>query len=99
VPLILGCLSLFFPRLVIVLLAVFSDYIGRAYGSEWWWPVLGFFFMPFTTLAYAFSVNYGGGVSGMYLVLVVVAVLLDLGVIGGNARVQRKRTMVVKRQD
>ncbi len=90
-PVVLGCLALFFPRLVIALLAIFSDYLGRAFGGEWWWPLLGFFFLPFTTLAYAFSVNYGGGVKGIYIVLVVVAVLLDLGVIGGNAKVQRRR--------
>lgn len=97
-PFILGCLALFFPRLVIALLAIFSDYLGRAFAGEWWWPLLGFFFMPFTTLAYAFGVNYGGGVKGLYLVLVIVAVLLDLGVIGGGAEARRRRNIVVVRK-
>lgn len=94
-PIMLGCLALFFPRLVIVLVAIFSDYLSRAFHGEWWWPLLGFFFLPFTTLAYALAMNQGGGVKGVYLVLVIVAVLLDLGVIGGNARVQKRRRGVV----
>lgn len=97
-PVILGCLALFFPRLVIAALAIFSDYLGRAFGGEWWWPLLGFFFMPFTTLAYAFGMNHGGGIRGLYLVLVVVGVLLDLGVIGGGAKARRSRSMVVVRK-
>lgn len=94
-PILLGCLALFFPRFVIVLLAIFGDYLSRAFHGEWWWPLLGFFFLPCTTLAYALAMNQGGGVRGLYLVLVVVGVLLDLGVIGGNARARRTRTRTV----
>lgn len=97
-PLILGCLALFTPRLVIILVAIFSDYFSRAFHGEWWWPLLGFFFLPFTTLAYAFAVNYGGGVQGIYLILVVLAVLMDLGVIGGSGAEARKRRMLVVRK-
>ena len=43
------------PRLVIVLVVIFSDYIGRAY-EGFLWPFLGFLFMPVTTLAYAWAV-------------------------------------------
>ena len=89
--LILGCLALFFPRLVIILVFLFSGYLGRAYETNIW-PVLGFIFMPLTTLAYAFAKNQNGEVSGIYLVLVVVAVLIDLGIIGGSAK--RGRTYV-----
>jgi hypothetical protein len=84
-PCVLGLIAAFFPRLVIVALAIFSDYLGRAY-SGWLWPVLGFFFAPFTTLAYAFAKNAHGSVEGWYLVLVIVAALMDLGIIGGGAR-------------
>ena len=97
-PLILGCLALFFPRLVIALLFIFTNYLGRAFHSEWWWPLLGFFFLPFTTLAYAFAMNQGGGVHGLYLVLIIVGVLLDLGVLGGNAKVHRQRRVIVRRE-
>ncbi len=77
-PCLLALLALLFPRLVIVLVWLFSDYLHAAYETVLW-PVLGFIFLPLTTLAYAFAVNAGGGVQGGYLVLVVIAVLLDLG--------------------
>lgn len=96
-PLVLGCLALFFPRMVVALVGIFTGYFGRAFHGEWWWPLLGFFFMPFTTLAYAAAINEGGGVRGVYLVLVVIAVLMDLGVIGGSAK-SRRKTIIIKKQ-
>ncbi|MBX3405174.1 MAG: hypothetical protein KF869_00295 [Phycisphaeraceae bacterium] len=89
-PCLVAAIAFFFPRLAIILIAIFSDYLGRAFSGEWLWPVLGFFFMPYTVLAYAFAQNAGGGVHGLYLVLVIVAVLCDLGVIGGGADSSRK---------
>jgi len=87
---LLGCLALALPRLTIVLVVVFSDYIGRAY-ETWLWPLLGFFFLPLTTLAYAWAINTRGSVSGGHLVVVVIAVLLDLGLVGGGASSRRRR--------
>jgi hypothetical protein len=77
------------PRFAIVLVVVLSDYIGRAYESMLW-PLLGFLFMPLTTLAYAWAINSGGSVAGLRLVVVVIAVLMDLGLVGGSAA-SRKR--------
>ncbi len=82
-------LAFFFPRVTIALLVIFGDYIGRAYDT-FIWPFLGFFFMPYTVLAYAFAKNHHGGVDGIYLILVVIAVLVDLGVIGGGAESARR---------
>lgn len=90
-PCILALIAAFFPRLVIIALAIFSDYLGRAYGNILW-PILGFFFAPFTTLAYAFGKNAHGSIEGWYLVLVIVAALMDLGLIGGGASSGRKLT-------
>ena len=84
-PCLVGCLAFFMPRVALVLVALASDYLHRAYESGLW-PCLGFLFLPTTTLAYAFAVNAGGGVQGGYVVLVVIAVLIDLGVVGGGAR-------------
>jgi hypothetical protein len=84
VPFVVGCLALSAPRFAIVLVVLFSNYIGRAYATVLW-PFLGFLFMPLTTLAYAFAINSHGSVEGMYMVVVVVAVLLDLGLVGGSA--------------
>lgn len=89
-PCLLALLAAFFPRFVIVLLVIFSDYIGNAYQTVLW-PLLGFFFFPFTTLAYAFAINSNGSVSGFYLVLVIIAVFMDLGATGGAEASRRKR--------
>ena len=98
----MGCLvvlfSLFVPRLVIDVLWLFGgDYLGAAYGS-WLWPTLGFFLLPTTTIAYAIAVNdlsstsaiAGTDVSPSGAIVIVLAVLIDVGVIGGGAR-SRKR--------
>jgi len=85
-----GCVALLFPRLVLFLIFLFSSYLGRAFETNFW-PFLGFFFMPFTTLAYAWAINSNGTVSGIYLVVVVIAVLMDLGVTGNGAREGRRR--------
>ena len=88
-PFIVGCLALSMPRFAIILVVIFSNYIGRAYQTTLW-PLLGFFFMPMTTLAYAWAINSRGSVAGFHLVVVVVAVLIDLGLIGGSASRRRR---------
>lgn len=72
------------PRFAIVVVVIFSDYIGRAYQAALW-PFLGFLFMPLTTLAYAWAINSRGSVAGIHLVAVVLAVVIDLGLVGGSA--------------
>lgn len=87
---VVGCIALAFPRLVLFFVFLMSNYLGRAYETTIW-PVLGFFFMPFTTLAYAWAVNSNGTVTGVYLVVVVLAVLMDLGSNGHGASEGRRR--------
>src|SRR4051812_32905642 len=92
-PCLLALFALAIPRVVIVLVWLFGNhYFGRAYQTILW-PLLGFFFMPLTTLAYAFAMNENRhNVNGGYLVLVVAAVLLDLGLIGGGGKAGHRRS-------
>jgi len=83
------------PRFAIILVVIFSDYIGNAYQTVLW-PVLGFFFMPLTTLAYAWAINANGSVNGIYLIAVVIAALIDLGIIGGGASNRKVRRYYIK---
>lgn len=84
-------LAMIGPRFVIAVLALFTNYLQAAY-TGLLIPLLGFLFMPFTTLAYAWAINTTGQVSGLQLFVVIIAVLLDLGVIGGGAdRGRRQR--------
>ena len=81
-------LGLAFPRVVLVLLFLFSNFISRAYHGLLL-PLLGFFFLPLTTLIYAWVVNSGATVSGAYLVAIVIGVVVDLGLIGHGASKRR----------
>lgn len=88
-PCLVALLAYFAPRFAIVLVVLFSDYIGTAYDTLLV-PFLGFFFAPLTTLAYAWAIHSRGSVEGFALVVVVLAVLADLGLIGRAAK-ERKR--------
>lgn len=81
----MGCLAglvvLAMPRFVMIVLWIFSNYLSKAYDS-WVLPLIGFFLLPTTTLAYAVAQNETKGVKGWGLVLVVIAVTIDLGIWG-----------------
>ena len=89
-PCLIGLIALFVPRLVIVLLFLLSNYLGRAYLTILW-PLLGFFFMPLTTLAYAWGKNSYGSLQGWPVAVLVIAVLLDLGIVGSGKSFRRRR--------
>jgi hypothetical protein len=75
---LLSILSLFMPRLVMVIIWLFTSWFSVAFQTILW-PILGFIFMPYTTLAYmATMINNNHTVSGGWLVLIVFAVLVDL---------------------
>ncbi len=87
---LLALIALAVPRFVIVLMVIFTDYIGRACETTFW-PLLGFFFAPTTTLAYAWAINSRGEVAGLHLVVLVIAVLIDLGSCGGAEKKRRRK--------
>jgi hypothetical protein len=94
----MGCLFALFtlitPRFVIVILWLFTDYLAVAYGA-WFWPTVGFFVMPTTTIAYAVArndlSNDGGAIQAAGVVVIVLGVLLDIGLLGGARSGSRKR--------
>ncbi|MDA1315082.1 MAG: hypothetical protein O2968_17260, partial [Acidobacteria bacterium] len=53
--------------------------------------ILGLENAPFTTLGYAWAINMYGTVEGAQAIVVVIALLLDLGVFGGGAVERRRR--------
>ena len=93
-PCLIAIFGFFFPRIVMVILWL-TGYMGQAFQTAIW-PLLGFFFAPFTTLAYAWGMNTNGSITGFYLVVVVLGALLDLGVIGGGGDQARKRGLKKK---
>lgn len=88
---ILALIAVITPRFVLVLLWLTTDYLSEAY-SGWLIPLIGFFFLPLTTLAGAWSIHTYGGIEGLGLVAVILAVLIDIGILGGGERARRARS-------
>lgn len=83
--------AMFLPRLTLFFIWLLTGWFGRAFESSLW-PFLGFLFMPYTTLAYMTAMlNNDHNVNGWWLVLVVVAVLIDLSGQSETARRRRSR--------
>jgi len=89
-PCILVLLVLAFPRLILVLMALFSNYLDRAYHGLIV-PLLGFFFLPLTTIVYAWLLNSHRPLEGANLLILVVAVIIDAGGLGGGEWHRRRR--------
>jgi len=81
-----------FPRLALALLFFFSTYLDRAYHSNFLALLLGFVFLPLTTLTYAWMANSHIAAAGANLIVLLIAVILDLGLVGGGYRSHRSRT-------
>ena len=77
-PCIVVLLALLTPRLVMFFIWLLTTWFQQAYATTIW-PLLGFFFMPYTTLAYMAAMLNAHGVSGGWLVLLIVAIIVDLG--------------------
>jgi hypothetical protein len=88
-PCLIVILALAFPRVVLAVLFFFTSYLDRAYHGLLV-PLIGFIFLPVTTLYYAWLVNSGGTPSGIYLIFLILAVVIDLGSLGGGARARRR---------
>jgi hypothetical protein len=89
-PCLLLVLVLAFPRLMLVLMFLFSHYLQRAYHGLMV-PVLGFIFLPLTTIVYAWLTNSHLPVAGVNLLILIVAVVIDVGGWGGSEWHRRSR--------
>ncbi|MDQ2914222.1 MAG: hypothetical protein M3T56_13320 [Chloroflexota bacterium] len=85
---VLALLAFLGPRLVLILLWLFTNYLGRAFDGVLV-PFLGFLFLPWTTIAWAIAQNELGGASGIGLLVIALGFLADIGVLGGGARGRR----------
>ena len=89
-PCLLVVVVLLFPRIVLACLFFLSNYLERAYHGLLI-PLIGFFFLPLTTLAYAWMVNTHQEIAGVNLIIMVIAVIIDLGGLGGGEYHRRRR--------
>ena len=91
----IGCLALIFPRVALVLVWLFgpSGYLSEPYPHVVW-PILGFFFLPTTTLAFAYathSLEPQGEVGTFGWLITIVAIFFDLGLHGGSGHAAARR--------
>jgi len=87
----MGCLflliTLLSPRLAIVVLWLFTDYVSRVF-SLWLWPLLGLVFLPWTTLIYILVAAPAGGITFWGWLMVGLGLLTD---ISGHVQAYTKR--------
>jgi len=85
--LLLIILALAFPRIALLILFFTTTYLQSAYHSALV-VAFGFLFLPLTTIVYAWMVNSHLPLQGIYLLGLVLAGLIDLGLMsqGGYRR-------------
>jgi hypothetical protein len=93
----MGCLlpliAIFMPRLALFLIYLFTNWFSLAYHTVLW-PLLGFFFMPYTTLAWmAAMISNNHQLNPLWTGVLVIAVLFDLGGQGHSARRRWRRRL------
>ncbi len=89
----MGCFVALFalisPRLALFVIFLFSDLLSRAFDS-WFLPLLGFFLLPWTTLAYAVMWTVGtNGVEGFEWFIVILAFVVDIGAYASRSGLKR----------
>jgi hypothetical protein len=89
VPCLVLLLAFLSPRLAIIITWLFSNVMERAYDG-FLVPILGFLFLPWTMLAYAWMYDSGRTVKGIEWFLVGLAFLVDLASYGGGMRGRRR---------
>ena len=90
-PCLLLFVILLFPRITLLLMWFFSTYLQHAFHGGLLLPVLGFLFLPLTTIVYAWELNNGMPTVGINLLWLLIAVVIDLGGLGGGAHRQSRR--------
>jgi len=86
----MGCfvflLALISPRVALFAIFLFSNLLSRAFDGSLL-PLLGFFLLPWTTLAYAVMWSSGTNeVVGFEWFIVAIAFLADIGALGFGSR-------------
>ncbi|MBX2796126.1 MAG: hypothetical protein KTR31_00615 [Myxococcales bacterium] len=78
------------PRVALVLLwFTRHGYVAEAFEQSAVWPILGFLFLPTTTLAFAYSMNSLGAAGEMTSfgwLLTAIGLIVDLGLHGWGGR-------------
>jgi hypothetical protein len=88
-PCLIVILAFLSPRLALFAIWIFSDLLSRAFDS-WFVPLLGFFLLPWTTLAYAVMWSSSDRVYGFEWFIVILAFAVDLGSYASRSRARAR---------
>ena len=85
--LLLGFLG---PRVAFLAVWLFGDdRVQHAFSNNFWWPLLGVIFLPWTALAYVAAWAPTGGVSGIGWLIVILGFILDIASYASRSAGQR----------
>ena len=87
-PCLAAVLVLLFPRIGILVLYFFTTFFSNIFQSLLW-PVLGFLFAPLTLLAYTLLVRINQPQDAIFMIVMIVALVIDLGLARGAGRYRR----------
>ena len=88
---LVALLAILLPRLTMVLLWLFTNWFDRVFPNILW-PIVGFIFLPLTTLWYSVVQNWFGGQWDVVPIIgMVIAIIIDISTITA-----RRRPMVEK---
>jgi len=90
-PCLLVLIIVAFPRVALLLMWFFSTYLQHAFHGGLVLPIAGFLFLPLTTIVYAWELNSGMPTVGINLLWLLIAVVIDLGGLGGGAHRHYRR--------
>jgi hypothetical protein len=76
-PCLIALIAVLSPRLALVLLWLFTNYVDRAF-SGWFWPLLGLIFLPWTTLLYVLVDIAPGPIHVAGWIVIGLGVVIDL---------------------
>lgn len=87
-PCLVAILVLAFPRICALVLYFFTSFFNGVFDTVLV-PFLGFLFLPVTLIAYTWLTRNGQPADAFYFIVIVVALLIDLGVFEGGRRSRR----------
>jgi hypothetical protein len=79
---VFGCLLAFAiaiaPRIMLILAWIFSDRWDLVWQGNWFWPLLGIIFLPFTTIMFMLTWTPVVGIAGWDWMWIILGLLLDI---------------------
>ncbi len=89
-PCLLAVLAVAFPRIACILLWLFTNFFTGVYNNIVI-PVLGFLFLPLTLIVYTYLQKiHPGTLTTQGLIFIFIAVVIDLGLLGGGTFGRRR---------